>query len=122
MIKEIEELLKDYKNYKLYIKIAEIKKKINTDSVSTDILNKKIEHYKKINSNVEKSLRVLNSDELEFVSEIYFNKKTIKSVIPLLRKLLTDFTASDTTIVSDCKVVKRMILTKLLNENILEIS
>lgn len=117
---KIEKILKEYKHYNTYIRIAELNKEIHSNNEEYLLKqDKRIEYYKKMNSNVAKCLKVLSNDELEFVKELYFNGKTVISIIPILRKVLNNFLAKDITILNKCSTIKRLILTKLLNENIL---
>lgn len=120
VFKHIEKILKEYKHYKTYIKIFEFKKKLNADDEEyVKKQDKSIKYYQKMNLNVDKCLQALSADELEFTKEIYFNEKTVTSIIPVLRKVLNDFSSKDITIINKCSAIKRIILTKLLNENIL---
>lgn len=117
---KVEKILKEYKHYNAYIRISELNKEIHSDNEEYLVKqDKKIDYYKKMNLNVSKCLEVLNNDELEFVKELYFNGKTVISIIPILRKVLNNFSAKDITILNKCSTIKRLILTKLLNENIL---
>lgn len=117
---KVEKILREYKHYKTFIRIRELNKQLHPNDKEYLLeQDKMINYYKKKDLNVAKCLKVLNDDELEFVKEIYFNDKTVISIIPVLRKVLADFSAKDITIVNKSSTIKRIILTKLLNENIL---
>ena len=130
-LKEVEEILREYKHFKAYIRIFEINKEIRPDD--SEYIKKqdnKIEYYRKLDLNVEKCLQVLTEDEFNFLQEIYFNNKTYRQILPLIKKIKY----GDENIDKKIKIsigtlinktgtdVKNMILTKLLNENILEVA
>ena len=124
---KIEEILKEYKYYKAYINVLELNKKLHTDdTLKQDIINKKIEYYKKMDSNITKCLDILNADELKFIEEKYFNNKTNRELIPITKKIIYGDENIDkkiiiafSTLIKKVSIVKNIILTKLLNENIL---
>ena len=130
-LKEVEEILREYKHFKAYIRIFELNKEIHTrDKEYIRKQDEKIEYYKKMILNVNRCLQTLSKDELEFIKEIYFNNKTYREAIPLIKKIKY----GDENIDKKIKIsigtlinktgtdVKNMILTKLLNENILEVA
>ena len=130
-LKEVEEILREYKHFKAYIRIFELDKEIHPyDEDYVKKQDKKIEYYKKLDLNVNRCLQTLSKDELEFIKEIYFNNKTYRETLSLIKKLRY----GDENIDKKIKInigtlinktgtdVKNMILTKLLNENILEVA
>ena len=130
-LKEVEEILREYKHFKAYIRIFELNKEIHPyDEDYVKKQDEKIEYYKKLDLNVERCLQVLTEDEFNFLQEIYFNNKTYRQILPLIKKLRY----GDENIDKKIKIsigtlinktgtdVKNMILTKLLNENILEVA
>ena len=130
-LKEVEEILREYKHFKAYIRIFELNKEIHPyDEDYVKKQDKKIEYYKKLDLNVNRCLQTLSKDELEFIKEIYFNNKTYRETLSLIKKLRY----GDENIDKKIKInigtlinktgtdVKNMILTKLLNENILEVA
>ena len=80
--------------------------------------------------NVERCLQVLSKDELEFIKEIYFNDRTYRETIPLIKKLRYGDENIDKKMTTNISTllnytgteVKKTILNKLLNENILEVA
>ena len=130
-LKEVEEILREYKHFKAYIRIFELNKEIHTkDKEYIRKQDEKIEYYKKMILNVNRCLQTLSKDELEFIKEIYFNNKTYRQILPLIKKLRYGDQNIDkkikisigTLINKTGTKVKNMILTKLLNENILEVA
>ena len=128
-LKHIEKVLRECRNYKTIIKILELNKKIHAkDNEYIEKQNKKIEYYKKMNLNVNRCLQTLSKDELEFVEEIYFNNKTYREIINLIKRIqYGDENIDKKIIISISNLmnctgtkIKKTILTKLLNENILE--
>ena len=130
-LKKVEEILRESKHFKAYIRIFELNKEIHPyDEDYVKKQDEKIEYYKKLDLNVEKCLQVLTEDEFNFLQEIYFNNKTYRQILPLIKKLRY----GDENIDKKIKIsigtlinktgtdVKNMILTKLLNENILEVA
>ena len=130
-LKEVEEILREYKHFKAYIRIFELNKEIHPyDEDYVKKQDEKIEYYKKLDLNVERCLQVLSEDEFRFIQEILFNNKTYRQILPLIKKLRY----GDENIDKKIKIsigtlinktgtdVKNMILTKLLNENILEVA
>ena len=130
-LKEVEEILREYKHFKAYIRIFELDKEIHPDNEDyAKKQDEKIEYYKKMDSNVQRCLQVLSENELEFVQEIYFNNKTYRETIPLIKKLRygdgninKKMTTNISTLLNYTGTeVKKAILNKLLNENILEVA
>ena len=130
-LKEVEEILRESKHFKAYIRIFELNKEIHPyDEDYVKKQDKKIEYYKKLDLNVERCLQILSEDEFNFLQEIYFNNKTYRETMPLIKKIKY----GDENIDKKIKIsigtlinktgtdVKNMILTKLLNENILEVA
>ena len=67
-LKEVEEILREYKHFKAYIRIFELNKKIHTkDKEYIRKQDEKIEYYKKMILNVNRCLQTLSKDELEFI-------------------------------------------------------
>ena len=131
ILREVEEILRESKHFKAYIRIFELNKEIHSDNEDyVKKQDKKIEYYKKLDLNVERCLQTLSEDEFNFLQEIYFNNKTYRETMPLIKKLRY----GDENIDKKIKIsigtlinktgtdVKNMILTKLLNENILEVA
>ena len=130
-LKEVEEILREYKHFKAYIRIFELNKEIHPyDEDYVKKQDKKIEYYRKLDLNVERCLQVLTEDEFNFLQEIYFNNKTYREILPLIKKLRYGDENIDKKIKISIRTlidntgtkVKNMILTKLLNENILEVA
>ena len=130
-LREVEEILREYKHFKAYIRILELDKEIHPyDEDYVKKQDKKIEYYKKLDSNVERCLQVLSEDEFIFLQEIYFNNKTYRETIPLIKKLRygdgnidKKMTTNISTLLNYTGTeVKKTILNKLLNENILEVA
>ena len=130
-LKEVEETLREYKHFKAYIRIFELDKEIHPDNEDyAKKQDEKIEYYKKMDSNVERCLQMLTEDELEFVQEIFFNDKTYRQILPLIKKLRygdgnmnKKMTTNISTLLNYTGTeVKKAILNKLLNENILEVA
>ena len=130
-LREVEEILREYKHFKAYIRIFELNKEIHTrDKEYIRKQDEKIEYYKKMNLNVNRCLQTLSKDELEFIQAIYLNNKTYREIINLIKRIQY----GDENIDKKIKIsigtlinktgtdVKNMILTKLLNENILEVA
>ena len=127
-LKYLEKVLRECRNYKTIIKILELNKKIHAkDNEYINKQNEKIEYYKKMNLNVNRCLQTLNKDELEFINEIYFNNKTYKEIVNLIKRIqYGDENIDKKMIISISSLmnctgtkIKKTILTKLLNENIL---
>ena len=127
-LKHLEKVLREYRNYKTIIKILELNKKIHAkDNEYINKQNEKIEYYKKMNSNVNRCLQTLSKDELEFIKEIYFNNKTYREIINLIKRIQYGDENIDKKIIINISSllnvtstkIKKMILNKLLNENIL---
>lgn len=124
---KIEEILKEYKYYKAYIKILELNKKLYADdTLKQNSINKKIEYYKKMDLNITKCLDILNADELKFIEEKYFNNKTNRELLPSTKKIMYGDENIDkkiiiafSTLIKKVSIVRNIILAKLLNENIL---
>ena len=130
-LREIEEILREYKHFKAYIRLFEINKEIHSnDEDYVKKQDKKIEYYKKLDLNVERCLQMLSKDELEFIKEIYFNNRTYRETIPLIKKIRygdgninRKMTTNISTLLNYTGTeVKKAILNKLLNENILEVA
>ena len=127
-LKCLEKVLRECRNYKTIIKILELNKKIHAkDNEYIKKQNKKIEYYKKMILNVNRCLQVLSEDELEFIKEIYFNNKTYRQILPLIKKIRYGDDNIDKKMTTNISTlltytgpeVKKDILNKLLNENIL---
>ena len=127
-LKYLEKVLREYRNYKTIIKILELNKKIHAkDNEYINKQNEKIEYYKKMNLNVNRCLQTLSKDELEFIQEIYFNNKTYREIINLIKRIQYGDENIDKKIIINIgsllnvtsTKIKKMILNKLLNENIL---
>ena len=130
-LKEVEEILREYKHFKAYIRLFELDKEIHPDNEDyAKKQDEKIEYYKKLDLNVERCLQMLTEDELEFVQEIFFNNKTYREKLPLIKKLRygdgninKKMTTNISTLLNYTGTeVKKKILNKLLNENILEVA
>ena len=130
-LKEVEEILREYKHFKAYIRIFELNKEIHPyDEDYVKKQDKKIEYYKKLDSNVERCLQVLTEDEFNFLQEIYFKNKTYRQILPLIKKLRYGDENIDKKMTTNISTllnytgteVKKTILNKLLNENILEVA
>ena len=130
-LREVEEILRESKHFKAYIRIFEINKEIHPyDEDYVKKQDKKIEYYRKLDLNVERCLQVLSEDELEFIKEIYFNNKTYRETISLIKKLRYGDENIDKKMTTNISTllnytgteVKKTILNKLLNENILEVA
>ena len=130
-LKEVEEILREYKHFKAYIRIFELDKEIHPyDEDYAKKQDEKIEYYRKLDSNVERCLQMLTENELEFVQEIFFNNRTYRETIPLIKKLRygdgninKKMTTNISTLLNYTGTeVKKTILNKLLNENILEVA
>ena len=130
-LKEIEEILREYKHFKAYIRIFELDKEIHSnDEDYVKKQDEKIEYYRKLDLNVNRCLQTLNKYELEFIKEIYFNNRTYRETIPLIKKLRygdgninKKMTTNISTLLNYTGTeVKKAILNKLLNENILEVA
>ena len=130
-LREVEEILREYKHFKAYIRIFELDKEIHSnDEDYVKKQDEKIEYYKKMNLNVERCLQTLSENELEFIKEIYFNNRTYRETIPLIKKIRygdgninRKMTTNISTLLNYTGTeVKKTILNKLLNENILEVA
>ena len=130
-LKEVEEILRESKHFKAYIRIFELNKEIHPyDEDYVKKQDKKIEYYRKLDLNVERCLQTLSKDELEFIKEIYFNNKTYRETMPLIKKLRYGDENIDKKMTTNISTllnytgteVKKTILNKLLNENILEVA
>ena len=130
-LREVEEILREYKHFKAYIRLFELDKEIHSnDEDYVKKQDKKIEYYRKLDLNVERCLQMLSEDELEFIKEIYFNNRTYRETIPLIKKLRygdgninKKMTTNISTLLNYTGTeVKKAILNKLLNENILEVA
>ena len=130
-LREVEEILREYKHVKAYIRIFEINKEIHPyDEDYVKKQDNKIEYYRKLDLNVKRCLQTLNEDELEFIKEIYFNNKTYRQILPLIKKLRYGDENIDKKMTTNISTllnytgteVKKTILNKLLNENILEVA
>ena len=130
-LREVEEILRESKHFKAYIRIFEINKEIHPyDEDYVKKQDEKIEYYKKLDLNVERCLQVLTEDEFNFLQEIYFNNKTYRETIPLIKKLRYGDESIDKKMTTNISTllnytgteVKKTILNKLLNENILEVA
>ena len=131
ILREVEEILRESKHFKAYIRIFELNKEIHQDDeYYVKKQDNKIEYYRKLNLNVERCLQTLSKDELEFINEIYFNNKTYRQTLSLIKKIKYGDENIDKKIKISIRTlidntgtkVKNMILTKLLNENILEVA
>ena len=130
-LREVEEILREYKHFKAYIRLFEINKEIHSnDEDYVKKQDEKIEYYKKLDLNVQRCLQILSENELEFIKEIYFNNRTYRETIPLIKKLRygdgninKKMTTNISTLLNYTGTeVKKSILNKLLNENILEVA
>ena len=130
-LKEVEEILREYKHFKAYIRIFELDKEIHPDNEDyAKKQDEKIEYYKKMDSNVNRCLQTLSKYELEFVQEIFFNNRTYRETMPLIKKLRYGDKNIDNKMTTNISTllnytgteVKKTILNKLLNENILEVA
>ena len=130
-LKDVEEILREYKHFKAYIRIFELDKEIHPDNEDyAKKQDEKIEYYKKMDSNVNRCLQTLSKNELEFVQEKFFNDKTYRQILPLIKKLRygdgnmnKKITTNISTLLNYTGTeVKKKILNKLLNENILEVA
>ena len=130
-LKEVEEILREYKHFKAYIRIFELDKEIHPyDEDYVKKQDEKIEYYKKMDSNVKRCLQILTENELEFVQEKFFNNRTYREILPLIKKLRygdgnmnKEMTTNISTLLNYTGTeVKKAILNKLLNENILEVA
>ena len=130
-LREVEEILRESKHFKAYIRLFELDKEIHSnDEDYVKKQDEKIEYYKKLDLNVERCLQTLNENELEFIKEIYFNNRTYRETIPLIKKLRygdgnidRKMTTNISTLLNYTGTeVKKTILNKLLNENILEVA
>ena len=127
LFKDIEYLLKNYKKFKTYIKIFELNKKLHAgDKEYIKKIDKNIEYYRKTNLNVTRCLNILNADELKFIEDKYINNKTNRELIPITKKIIygnanidKEILIAFSTLINKVSIVKNIILTKLLNENIL---
>ena len=130
-LREVEEILRESKHFKAYIRIFELDKEIHPDNEDyAKKQDEKIEYYKKLDLNVKRCLQILNEDEFNFLQEIYFNNKTYRQILPLIKKLRygdgnidKKMTTNISTLLNYTGTeVKKKILNKLLNENILEVA
>ena len=130
-LKEVEEILREYKHFKAYIRIFELNKEIHPyDEDYVKKQDKKIEYYRKLDLNVKRCLQILSEDELRFIQEILFNNKTYRETIPLIKKLRYGNENIDKKMTTNISTLlnytgkedKKTILNKLLNENILEVA
>ena len=130
-LKEVEEILRESKHFKAYIRIFELNKEIHPDNEDyVKKQDKKIEYYRKLDLNVERCLQVLSEDEFRFIQEILFNNKTYRETMPLIKKLRYGDENIDKKMTTNISTllnytgteVKKTILNKLLNENILEVA
>ena len=130
-LREVEEILREYKHFKAYIRIFELNKEIHPyDEDYVKKQDKKIEYYRKLDLNVKKCLQILSEDELRFIQEILFNNKTYRQILPLIKKLRYGDKNMDKKMTTNISTllnytgteVKKTILNKLLNENILEVA
>ena len=130
-LKEVEEILREYKHFKAYIRIFELNKEIHPyDEDYVKKQDNKIEYYKKLDLNVKRCLQILSEDELEFIQEILFDNKTYRETLSLIKRIRYGDENIDKKIKISIRTlidntgtkVKNMILTKLLNENILEVA
>ena len=129
-LRKVEEILRESKHFKAYIRIFELNKEIHPyDEDYVKKQDNKIEYYKKLDLNVERCLQTLSKDELEFIKEIYFNNKTYRETMPLIKKLRYGDENIDKKMTTNISTllnytgteVKKTILNKLLNKNILEV-
>ena len=130
-LREVEKILRESKHFKAYIRIFELDKEIHPDNEDyAKKQDEKIEYYRKLDLNVERCLQMLTEDELEFVQEKFFNDKTYRQILPLIKKLRygdgnmnKKMTTNISTLLNYTGTeVKKKILNKLLNENILEVA
>nr|DAO57246.1 MAG TPA: hypothetical protein [Caudoviricetes sp.] len=130
-LKEVEEILRESKHFKAYIRLFELNKEIRPyDEDYVKKQDEKIEYYRKLDLNVERCLQTLSKYELEFIKEIYFNNRTYRETMPLIKKLRygdgninRKMTTNISTLLNYTGTeVKKTILNKLLNENILEVA
>ena len=130
-LREVEKILRESKHFKAYIRIFELDKEIHPDNEDyAKKQDEKIEYYKKMDSNVNRCLQTLSKNELEFVQEKFFNDKTYRQILPLIKKLRygdgnmnKKITTNISTLLNYTGTeVKKKILNKLLNENILEVA
>ena len=130
-LREVEEILREYKHFKAYIRLFELDKEIHSnDEDYVKKQDEKIEYYKKLDLNVQRCLQILSENELEFIKEIYFNNRTYRETIPLIKKIRygdgninKKMTTNISTLLNYTGTeVKKAILNKLLNENILEVA
>ena len=127
LFKEVEFILKESRNYERIIKIYELNKKLHQEDAGyIKEINNSIELCKQKDLNVTRCLELLSPDELKFVEAKYFDNKTNRELIPLTNKILYGDENIDkkisiqfSTLVNNATKVKKDILTKLLNENIL---
>ena len=88
-LREVEEILRESKHFKAYIRIFELNKEIHAkDKEYIKKQDEKIEYYTKLNLNVNRCLQALNKDELEFIQAIYFNNKTYRETLSLIKKIV----------------------------------
>lgn len=127
-LKYLEKVLRECRNYKTIIKILELNKKIHAkDNEYIEKQDEKIKYYTKMNLNIERCLQTLNADELEFIQEIYFNNKTYREIISIIKRIQYGDENIDKKIIINIGTlinctstkIKKTILNKLLNENIL---
>ena len=130
-LREVEEILRESKHFKAYIRIFELNKEIHPyDEDYVKKQDKKIEYYRKLDLNVKRCLQVLSEDEFRFIQEILFNNKTYREILPLIKKLRYGDKNIDKKMTTNISTllnytgteVKKTILNKLLNENILEVA
>ena len=130
-LREVEKILRESKHFKAYIRIFELDKEIHPDNEDyAKKQDEKIEYYRKLDLNVERCLQMLTEDELEFVQEIFFNDKTYRETLSLIKKLRYGDKNIDKKMTTNISTllnytgteVKKAILNKLLNENILEVA
>lgn len=127
LFKEVEFILKESRNYERIIKIYELNKKLHDgDAGYIKEINNSIELCKQKDLNVKHCLELLSPDELKFLEAKYFDNKTNRELIPLTNKILYGDENIDkktpiqfSTLVNNATKVKKDILTKLLNNNIL---
>lgn len=70
------------------------------------------------NSNTKRCLDLLPENDYKFISEIYYNFKEYRDILPLMRSILKT-KASDQTVREYCTKYKKQILIKLFELNIL---
>ena len=120
---QVEILVKDYKwdCLRFEARQMDLDRLSKYEPEKIEIIEKiknNIDSLQKQNSNTKHCLESLNKNEYEFISEIYYNHKKYKDVIPLIRKIL-NFKANDnSTMIKGC-LFKKKILNKLLKLNIL---